>query len=71
MCHRKFVIPTGATPLFLARGFCVQGRAVEGPWLDLTLAHLDEINTDLSKAPTKNKNPADMKTPTGSIFLTS
>jgi hypothetical protein len=29
--------------MFLARGFCVPGRAVQGPWLDRNLTLIDEI----------------------------
>jgi hypothetical protein len=42
----KSVIPTGATRLSLARSLCVPARAVEGPWLALNLAALDETIAD-------------------------
>jgi hypothetical protein len=68
---RKFVIPTEGARLFRARVSGAPGSAVEAPWLDLTVTHLDGINADLSNAPTKNKNPAGIKMPAGSIFFTS
>ena len=37
------VIPTGATGLFLSRVFCAPGCGVEGPWLDSSIPHFDEI----------------------------
>jgi hypothetical protein len=45
----KTVIPTAATRLFPARGFCVPGSEVEGPWRDQNRADTDEINYTLSR----------------------